>query len=262
MDTFDKLKKAQQKNSSILCVGLDVDINKVPQQFKSVPDGLLEFNKQIIHSTKDFVCCYKLNFAFYEQYGVEGFELLKKTFELIPENIVSIADAKRCDIGNTMTGYAKSIFDYFNADAVTINPYLGKDSLDPFLAYKKKMVFLLTLTSNPGSANFQRIESNGIPLYKHIVKQSLTWSDKNNLGFVVGATQPEDIDQLRAIAPNNFFLIPGVGTQGGSVEAVVKANANGPAVINVSRAVIYASKEKDFADKAREKAIKYKLSFM
>ncbi|OGU15757.1 MAG: orotidine 5'-phosphate decarboxylase [Ignavibacteria bacterium GWB2_35_12] len=262
MDTFEKLKRSQAKNSSILCVGLDVDLNKVPQQFKSVPDGLFEFNKSIIHATKDFVCAYKLNFAFYEQYGIEGYELLKKTFELIPENIVSIADAKRCDIGNTMTGYAKSIFDYFNADAVTINPYLGKDSLDPFFSYKKKMVFLLTLTSNPGSANFQRLESGGIPLYKHIIKQSLSWADKTNLAYVIGATQPDDIDKLRALAPNNFFLIPGIGAQGGSVEAVVKANANGPAIINVSRAVIYASKEKDFAEKAREKAIKYKLSFM
>jgi orotidine-5'-phosphate decarboxylase len=262
MTTYDKMKTAQSQNSSILCVGLDIELSKVPAHLRTIPEGLLEFNKNIIEATKEHVCAFKINFAFYEQYGAEGCELLKKTFELIPDNIVKIADAKRADIGNTMTGYAKSCYDYFKADAVTLIPYLGKDSIDPFLEYKDKMALLLTLTSNPGSANFQRLESGGKPLYKHIVQQSLNWADKTRLGFVVGATQPNDIDQLRTMAPDNFFLIPGIGAQGGSVEAVVKANAHGPAIINVSRAVIYASKEKDYADKAREKAYKYKLSFM
>ncbi len=262
MTTYDKLKAAQSKKSSILCVGLDIDFSKVPAQLRSIPDGLLEFNRNIIEATKEFVCAYKINFAFYEQYGIEGCDLLKKTFDMIPADIVKIADAKRADIGNTMTGYAKSCYEYFKADAVTLVPYLGKDSIDPFLQYKDKMALILTLTSNPGSANFQRLESGGKPLYKHIVQQSLSWADNKKMGFVVGATQPNDIDQLRTMAPENYFLIPGIGAQGGSVEAVVKANAHGPAIINVSRAVIYASKENDYAEKAGEKAHKYKLSFM
>ncbi|MFA6569883.1 MAG: orotidine-5'-phosphate decarboxylase [Bacteroidota bacterium] len=262
MLVYDKLLKAQQVNSSILCIGLDSDLNRMPEHLKSNVDNIFEFNKKIIDATKDLVCCYKLNFAFYEQFGVKGYEILKKTFDIIPDNIVKIADAKRGDIANTASAYAKCCYDYFGADSVTVNPYMGKDSVEPFLEHKKKMVFLLALTSNPGSANFQHLQSQDKPVYKHVVSQSSRWGDYKNMGYVIGANHPDELDDLRQLVPNRVFLIPGVGAQGGSVEATLKANAGGPAIINVSRTIIFASTKTDFAEKAREKAYKYKLSFM
>jgi orotidine-5'-phosphate decarboxylase len=263
MNSYNKLLNIQKKNKSILCVGLDTDINKLPTPLLRDSRGMLDFNKSIIEATKDLVSAYKINFAFYEQYGIEGFEVLKKTIDYIPHEILIIADAKRADIGNTSLAYARSCFDYFKADAITVNPYMGFDSVEPFLQYKDKMVFLLALTSNPGSNDFQRLISDGKPLYRYVFEKSLGWSNHENLGYVVGATHPEELAQLRELAPNNVFLIPGVGAQGGDVPEVLKANRNCPAIINVSRGIIYASKDNDFAEKAREKAIFYRdLTFV
>lgn len=261
MNSYNKLQAITKENDSILCVGLDTDINKIPDHLGKDLKAILDFNIQIIEATKSLVSSYKINFAFYEQYGVEGVEILKKTFEHIPENIFTIADAKRGDIGNTSKSYAKSCFDYFGADSITVNPYMGYDSISPFLEYQDKVVFLLGLTSNPGSADFQRLSTDAGPLYKRVFRKSMEWAGHENLGFVVGATHPEELEELRDIAKENILLIPGIGAQGGDIEATIKANGGGPAVINASRGVIYASAGKDFADKAAEKAEFYKNSF-
>jgi orotidine-5'-phosphate decarboxylase len=259
MNSFTKLTEITKKNSSLLCVGLDTDIKKIPAHLGNDIDNLFVFNREIIEATKDLVCSYKINFAFYEQYGAKGFDILKKTIDAIPEDIFIIADAKRGDIGNTSSAYARSCFEYFRADSITVNPYMGFDSVKPFLEFEDKFVFLLALTSNPGSNDFQRLVSEGKPLYKHVIEKSQSWASHENLGFVVGATHPSELEEVRDMAKENVLLIPGVGTQGGDVEAVLKANRGGHAVINVSRAVIYASGGTDFAEKAREKAVKYSL---
>ncbi|MDA3844318.1 MAG: orotidine-5'-phosphate decarboxylase [Candidatus Kapabacteria bacterium] len=261
MNTYKKLEAATKKNNSILCCGLDSDVNKIPEFLGRDLDGILEFNRLIIEATKDLVNSYKINFAFYEQYGTEGFDILKKTFEFIPDDIVTIADAKRGDIGNTSKSYAKSCFEYFNADSITVNPYMGYDSYAPFLEYEDKMVFLLALTSNPGSADFQRLIADGKPIYRHVFEKTMARTDDAQLGYVVGATHPDELADLRAIAPKRVLLIPGVGAQGGDVESVIKANTGGPCVINASRGIIYASAGKDFAEKAREKTEFFRAQF-
>ncbi len=261
MNSYNKLTGISFKNNSILCVGLDSDIKKIPQFLGTALDSILEFNRQIIDATKDIVASYKINFAFYEQYGTEGFDILKKTFDYIPSEIFTIADAKRGDIGNTSRAYAKSCFEYFGADSITVNPYMGYDSVMPFLEYKDKTVFLLGLTSNPGSADFQRIETAKGPLYKEIFRKSLLWAGHENIGYVVGATHPAELSELRGAAPGNIFLIPGVGAQGGDIAATIESNRKGPAIINVSRAIIYASGDKNFAVAAREKAMFYNFEF-
>ena len=261
MNSYDKLQYISNANNSLLCVGLDTDINKIPGHLGKDISAILEFNKQIIDATKDIVSSYKINFAFYEQYGIEGFDILKKTFDYIPENIFTIADAKRGDIGNTSKAYAKSCFEYFNADSITVNPFMGRDSVMPFLDYSEKLVFLLGLTSNPGSNDFQRLLSNGNPVYKHVFEISGKWAGKEQLGYVVGATHPDELAELRKMMPGTIFLIPGIGAQGGDIKATLQANAHGPAVINASRAVIYASQGKDFAEKAAETALSLKNEF-
>lgn len=261
MKSYDKLANARKISDSILCVGLDSEIHKLPEIFKKEVSSLLDFNKAIIEATKELVCAYKINFAFYEQYGVEGYEVLKKTFEAIPENIFTIADAKRGDIGNTSKAYAKSCFEYFGADSITVSPYMGQDSVQPFLDYNDKMVFILALTSNKGSLDFQRLVANGRPIFKHVINKSKLWADPQNLGYVIGATHPDVLKQIREILPNNCFLIPGIGTQGGSIEETIAANGEGPAIINVSRAIIYESNKKDFEYRVREKALFYRNAF-
>ncbi len=257
MNAFEKLITASERNKTLLCVGLDTDIDKVPIKFQYGLKGILDFNIEIIEATKDLVNSYKLNFAFYEQYGIEGMEILKKTIDHIPNNILKIADAKRGDIGNTSKSYAKAAFEAFSCDAITVSPYMGEDSVKPFLDFKDKLTFILCLTSNQGSNDFQRIESSGKSLYKSVVEKTMTWGNKEQVGYVVGATHPNELEELREIAKENPFLIPGIGAQGGDLEATLKANKNAPAIINASRAVIYASSELDFAEKAREKAIEY-----
>ncbi len=258
---YEKLLQATEKNKSLLCVGLDTDIKKIPAHLGRDIEGLARFNREIIEATKDLVSSYKMNFAFYERYGIDGWQALKKTFEMIPGDIFTIADAKRGDIGNTSEAYADAAFGWFGADSVTVNPYMGSDSVEPFLKRRDKMVFVLALTSNPGSADFQRLECGGKPLYRHVIEKAMTYAPAENIGFVVGATHPGELSEVRAAAGQRALLIPGVGAQGGDVEAVINANAGAPAVINASRAVIYAGGGKDFAEKAREKARKYQVAF-
>ena len=258
MNSYEKLNEAVNQTKSKLCIGLDTDINKLPKHFKKEPESILDFNREMIEATSDLVPAYKINFAFYERYGIKGFEILKKTFEAIPEDKFTIADAKRGDIGNTSKAYAESVFEYFNADSVTVNPLMGYDSVAPFLDFKQKIVFLLGLTSNPGSADFQQLNTEEGRLYESIFKTSSKWSPPNQIGYVVGATHPEELRSLRNITPDNPFLIPGIGAQGGSLEEVMKANGQSPALINVSRGVIYASDEKNYAQISRNLADNYK----
>ncbi len=255
MTAYEKFINIRSINQSILCVGLDPTQEKLPVIFKREVNSIYFFCKSIIEATQNIVCGYKLNFAFFEQYGVEGYEILKRLFDFIPDNLLKIADAKRADIGNTSKAYAKSIFDYFNADAVTVNPYMGYDSLSPFFDYKDKIVFILALTSNPGSQNFQKIMINEKPLYQYVVENSMTWGDLKNTGFVFGATHPEELDLIRKIAPESVLLIPGIGAQGGDIKATLKANKNGPAIINVSRNVIYSSSGQDYAEAAANRVL-------
>jgi orotidine-5'-phosphate decarboxylase len=259
--TYNKILNAQQQNKTKLCVGLDTDMNKIPEFLKRTSNGMLEFNKAIIEKTYDVVCAYKLNFAFYEQYGIEGMEVIRATIDHIPSGIPIIADCKREDIGNTSISYAHACFDYFKCDAVTVSPYMGKDSIQPFFSYSNKLVLVLALTSNPGSADFQRLISEGKPIYRHVIEKTSKWAEKENLGYVVGATHPQDLSEIRDDVPDRMLLIPGIGAQGGSVEETLHANGNGPAMINVSRDIIYASHHEDFAAKAREKAITYNKFF-
>jgi len=258
--TFKKIMDAQTQNKSMLCVGLDTDMNKIPEFLKGSQNGMLEFNKTIIDKTYDVVCAYKLNFAFYEQYGIEGMEVIRSTIQHIPSDIPIIADCKREDIGNTSISYARACFDYFKCDAITVSPYMGKDSIQPFFNYSNKLVLVLALTSNPGSSDFQRLIADGKPVYRHVIEKTSTWAARENLGYVVGATHPQDLSEIREDVPDRLLLIPGIGAQGGSIEETLKANGNGPAVINVSRGIIYASHQEDFAAKARDQAISYNRS--
>lgn len=256
MNTYDRIIERQRVIKSRLCTGLDTDISKLPSSMQSM-DGMLEFNLRIIDATLPHSCCFKLNFAFYEQYGNAGMNILGKTIEAVGGRVPVIADAKRGDIGNTSAAYARSIFEYLKCDSVTINPLMGRDSVQPFLEYSEKLSFLLCLTSNSGSADFQRLVSEGEPLYKHIILKSKVWAASNCIGYVVGATHPDELAAIRKIVPNNMLLIPGVGAQGGDIRRVLDANGMGPAVINVSRDIIYASQGSDFASAAASKAEYY-----
>jgi orotidine-5'-phosphate decarboxylase len=264
MKFIEKLKSASAKNNSLLCVGLDTELEKIPKFLLQEKDPLFAFNQAIIDSTKDLVCAYKPNLAFYEAYGLKGLEALKKTCEYIPKDIPIILDAKRGDIGNTSKMYAKAIFDEFRADAVTLSPYLGGDSLSPFLEYEDKCCFILCLTSNAGAKDFQLLKFDGKPLYKTVAEKVLSWNKKGNCGLVVGATYPEQLKEIREIATDLPILIPGVGAQQGDVELTVKYGTDERgdlAIINSSRGIIYASSEKDFAQVARVEAKKLRDLF-
>lgn len=227
------------KQRNYLCIGLDSDISKMPDYFEKNLNGLLDFNTFVIENTKDYCASYKINFAFYEQYGTKGMEVLEKTLDLIPNEIFTIADAKRGDIGNTSKSYAKAVFEELNFDSITVSPYMGRDSVEPFLEYNDKIVIVLCLTSNPGSADFQRLIVDGKELYKHVLDKTMSWADHTKVGFVVGATHPSELEEIRNIANENLLLIPGVGAQGGDIEAILQANQNKAALINVSRAILY-----------------------
>ena len=257
MTSRERLNNAQRMNNSLLCVGLDSDPAKMPEGFSGSPKSILDFNKRIIDATKDIVCGYKLNFAFYEQHGPKGFDILEKTFAYIPYNLFTIADAKRGDIGNTSKAYARSVFEHFRADSITVAPYMGRDSIEPFLEYTDKITFLLALTSNKGSSDFQRINIKKKPLYRYVFEETVKWK-YDNLGYVVGATHPKEINELRKFGEDKIFLIPGIGAQGGDLKAIIKANLGLPAIINVSRSVIHASNGTDFQEKARDAAIFYR----
>ncbi len=244
---------------SFLCVGLDTDLSKIPAHLLDTEDPIFEFNKAIIDATKDFAVAYKPNIAFYECYGPKGWESLKKTIDYIPTDIFTIADAKRGDIGNTSTYYAKTFFDYLNCDSVTVAPYMGEDSVTPFLEFENKWVILLALTSNKGALDFQMIrDEKGEELFKHVLKKSADWGTKDNLMFVVGATRAEGIGEVRNLVPDHFFLVPGVGAQGGSLEDVCQYGWNKDCglLVNSSRGIIYASLGKDFAEIAAQEAQK------
>jgi len=259
MNFKEKLSKIVKKNNSLLCIGLDIDKEKIPPHlFKISKNPYLEFNKSIIKETYNLVCAYKLNMAFYEVFGKIGFEILEKTISLIPNDIILILDGKRNDIGNTARMYAKSLFEGLNADAVTVNPYLGKDSIKPFLEYKDKCSFILCKTSNPSAVDFQNLIVSNTPLYEMVARKIQEWNDFSNCGAVVGATYPEELKKIREILGEEIpILIPGIGAQGGDVEKTVKYGTNKEgemSIINSSRAIIYASKDESFAEKAKTQA--------
>ena len=259
--TTEKLVEQIQLKKSYLCIGLDVDLSKIPPHLLSLEDPIFEFNKAIIDATHDLCVSYKPNMAFYEAYGLKGWQSLEKTVTYINVNypeIFTIADAKRGDIGNTSTMYAKAFLEDLNFDSITVAPYMGKDSVEPFLAFENKHTILLALTSNEGAFDFQTMNVNGNELYKKVIQTSLRWKNAKNLMYVVGATKAEYFQEIRKIIPNNFLLVPGVGAQGGSLQEVCKYGMNDTIglLINSSRAIIYASSGEDFAQKAREEALK------
>lgn len=249
-----------QLKKSFLCVGLDVDLTKIPKHLLETEDPIFEFNKAIIDATHDLAVSYKPNTAFYEAYGIQGWLSLEKTIRYINDNypnIFTIADAKRGDIGNTSSMYAKAFFEDLNFDSVTVAPYMGKDSVEPFLAFENKHTIMLALTSNEGAFDFQTLNVNGTELYKQVLETSKTWKNSHNLMYVVGATKAEYFTEIRKIVPDSFLLVPGVGAQGGSLSEVCKygMNTNVGLLINSSRAIIYASNGVDFAEKARAEAL-------
>ncbi len=259
--TTQQLIEQIQIKQSFLCVGLDVDLKKIPQHLLSTEDPIFEFNKAIIDATHDLCVAYKPNIAFFEAYGIKGWQSLEKTIHYINQNypeIFTIADAKRGDIGNTSSMYAKAFFEDLKFDSVTVAPYMGKDSVEPFLAFQNKHTIMLALTSNEGAFDFQTLNVNGKELYKQVIETSKTWKNSENLMYVVGATKAEHFTEIRKIVPDSFLLVPGVGAQGGSLREVCKygMSKNVGLLINSSRGIIYASNEQDFAQKAREEAMK------
>jgi len=259
MTFTQKLRDVQLQKNSLLCIGLDVDAKKIPEHLQSAEYPALEFNRQIIEATSDIVCAYKPNLAFYEAMGESGITALRETLKLIPTSVLTIGDGKRGDIGNTAERYAKSLFDDLGFDSVTVNPYMGFDSVEPFLKNPEKGVFLVTLTSNPGSKDFQRLKINGKPLYEKIVRAAKKWNANQNVGLVVGATHTRELKSIRKIVPAMPLLIPGIGKQGGDLKSAVRngCDKNGQlAIINASRSIIYASSGKDFAEAARAEAKK------
>lgn len=248
-----------RKKQSFLCIGLDVDLNKIPKHLLSSEDPIFEFNKAIIDATHEYCVAYKPNTAFYEAHGINGWAALEKTITYLNTNhpqIFTIADAKRGDIGNTSHMYAKAFFDDLGFDSVTVAPYMGKDSVEPFLEFKDKHTILLALTSNEGAFDFQTKSVDGLEMYKQVLITSKTWKNANKLMYVVGATKAEYLADIRQIIPNSFLLVPGVGAQGGSLEEVCKYGMNQDVglLINSSRGIIYASNEADFANAAKLKA--------
>ena len=255
--TREELIQQIKRKKSFLCIGLDPDLAKIPAHLLKEKDPIFAFNKAIIDATHDLAVAYKPNTAFYECHGSKGWETLQKTIEYLPKDIFCIADAKRGDIGNTSTYYAKTFFENMNCDAVTVAPYMGEDSVKPFLAFENKWVILLALTSNKGAFDFQLNESKeGKTLYQHVIETSQNWGTEANLMFVVGATKTEQLAHVRSLAPNHFFLVPGVGAQGGTLEEVVQFGWGKDCglLINSSRGILYASSGFDFAESARKEA--------
>ena len=250
-----ELKAEILRKKSFLCVGLDVDLEKIPAQFKNTPTALVDFSKAIIDATAPYAVAYKPNIAFFETYGVEGMAALKEVIDYLnahyPKHF-TIADAKRGDIGNTSTRYAKAYFETLGFDSITVAPYMGQDSVEPFLAFEEKYTILLALTSNPGSGDFQRIEAKGTPVYQSVLKTSQGWEGSERLMYVVGATRAEALQEIRATIPKAFLLVPGVGAQGGSLSEVAQNGLNQDVglLVNSSRGIIYASQGDDFAEAA------------
>ncbi len=255
----DQLVSQIKKKKSFLCIGLDVDLNKIPKHLLKEEDPIFAFNKAIIDATHHLCVAYKPNTAFYEAYGIKGWKALEKTINYLNENhpdIFTIADAKRGDIGNTSTMYAKAFFEDLAFDSVTVAPYMGKDSVEPFLAFEDKHTILLALTSNQGAFDFQTLSVNNKELYKQVLETSKSWENSKNLMYVVGATKAEFLVDIRQIIPNSFLLVPGVGAQGGNLQEVCKYGMNDAIglLINSSRGIIYASNKADFDQAAAAKA--------
>ncbi|MBI1863106.1 orotidine-5'-phosphate decarboxylase [Candidatus Microgenomates bacterium] len=260
---IEKLENQNDISNSLLCVGLDADLSKLPQSFVNRANPLFQFNKAIIATTHDLVGSYKLNSAFYESLGDRGITQLKMTIDYLRAThptIPLILDAKRADIGNTNDGYIKMIFDYLGVDAVTLHPYLGREAVDNFLSLADRGIIILCRTSNPGAGEFQDLMVEGKPLYMHVAeKVSTTWNGNNNCLLVVGATYPDEMKQIRTAVGDMTFLVPGIGAQGGDVEKTVHAGINSRKkgiIVHSSRGIIYASSGDDFAERAREEAIK------
>lgn len=257
--TTQQLTEQIKKKNSFLCIGLDVDLDKIPKHLLQEEDPIFAFNKAIIDATHHLCVAYKPNVAFYEAYGLIGWQSLEKTINYLNEKhpeIFTIADAKRGDIGNTSSRYAKAFLEDLGFDSITVAPYMGKDSVEPFLAIKDKHTILLALTSNEGAYDFQTKHIDGKELYKQVLETSKTWKNSENLMYVVGATKAEYLTEIRQIIPDSFLLVPGVGAQGGSLEEVCKygMNANIGLLVNSSRGIIYASDKLDFAEAAKQQA--------
>ncbi len=258
-DLFELIKK----KNSYLCVGLDTDPEKLPAHLRSLPDPVFEFNKRIIDATAEFCVAYKPNIAFYESLGAEGWLSLKKTIDYLnqfKDEVFTIADAKRGDIGNTSSQYAKAFFEALPFDAVTVAPYMGEDSIRPFLDYENKWTIVLGLTSNEGSKDFEQLQfSDGEFLYEKVIKKISNWGTTENIMFVTGATKANDFEKIRDMIPNHFLLVPGVGSQGGSLKDVSTfgLNKDGGLLVNASRNIIYAGNKEDFAQEAKKIALQY-----
>jgi orotidine-5'-phosphate decarboxylase len=254
MSATSELQEIQEKNKSFICVGLDLDRKKIPPDYSDSIKGIYDFAVRIIEATSDIVCAYKPNLAFFEELGPEGFSLLEKIVVRIPDDVRVIIDGKKGDIGNTAAHYASAMFERYKADWVTLNPYMGYDSIRPFLDYRGKGAFVLCLTSNAGSRDFQLMHVVNKPVYMYVAEKVAYWNKEQNLGLVVGATHPEKIREIRSTAKDMPILIPGVGAQGGDLESAVMTgtdNFSRPAVINVSRSVLFASQGEDFDKAAR-----------
>jgi orotidine-5'-phosphate decarboxylase len=256
----EDLKKSIQEKKNFICLGLDPDMDKIPSHLLQTEDPIFEFCKEIIEATKDIVVAYKPNLAFFEAYGTKGWQSLEKVMEIIPKDIFTIADAKRGDIGNTSKMYAKCFFEYFDFDAVTVAPYMGADSVEPFLGYEDKWVIVLGLTSNKGSADFELLKSEDKFIWEHVLDTSSKWGSADNMMYVVGATQPDYFKKVRDIIPDHFLLIPGVGAQGGSLSEVCDhcLNEDYGILVNNGRSILYASANEDFALEARKATLNMK----
>ena len=271
MTFHQKIRSIQKNKKSLLCIGLDPDPGKIPPFLRKGASGTQEFAKRIIEATHDLACAYKLNLAFYEALGSSGWDILRKTLEFLPKNVLSIGDGKRGDIGNTAAMYARALFRELRFDAVTVNPYMGSDSVAPFLKDPRKGAFVLALTSNAGARDFQYLKTGRRPLYEHVIAKVQEWDTLENCGLVVGATRSGELRRIRALAPTMPILIPGIGAQGGDLKSAVRfgCTKHGDlAIINVSRSILYASSGRDFADAARREALtlreqmmKYKEAF-
>ncbi|MDG2503200.1 MAG: orotidine-5'-phosphate decarboxylase [Flavobacteriaceae bacterium] len=257
--TTEQLVEQIRKKQSFLCVGLDIDLDKIPTHLKKKDDPIFSFAKAIIDSTHEYAVAYKPNLAFFESYGVNGWQAFQKIMEYLNSNFpdhFTIADAKRGDIGNTAKRYAKAFFETYDSDAVTVAPYMGKDAVEPFLTFEGKHAILLALTSNSGAADFQFTDENNEKLFQKVLRTSLTWDNTDRLMYVVGATKAEALTSIRKLVPDSFLLVPGVGAQGGSLEEVARAGMNSQCglLVNSSRGILYRSQTNDFDKAAAQEA--------
>jgi orotidine-5'-phosphate decarboxylase len=261
MTFINNLRRIQRKHNSLLCVGLDTEVSRIPKFLRRTKDPQFEFNRRIIEATKDLVCAYKLNISFYESAGEQGWNTVHKTLARIPAGIVTIGDGKRGDISSSAEKQATLFCEDWEFTGTTVNPYMGKDAVDPFTRRKDQCAFVLAVTSNPGSKDFQRLKVRGKPLYEQVIRTAKKWNTGKNIGLVVGATKSADLKRARSLAPEMPLLIPGIGAQKGDLRSTVRYGCDNQgelAIINVGRSIIYASSGDDFAEKARDAALKYR----